>query len=428
VTEKVDVIVVGAGLAGSAAALELARADANVMLVERAQHPGEKNVSGGLLLSRILDKIVPCFWEDAPIERIVTGYRVSMLGGKQSTTLDYRNPRLARPPYDGFTVNRRKFDSWLAKRAEESGAMLVSGIRVDEPLIENGRVAGILSAEDEVRADVVIAADGINSRMAIGAGLRDEYKPHEMALGVKEVISLPRDVIEDRFGLSGNQGVAHLFLGATKGTPGGGFLYTNLESVSLGNVIHLTAFEKSRVSARDFVDYLRNKPMIENLVKDGELLEYSAHLVPEAGYDGLSKLYGDGMLVAGDAAGLVLNLGFTIEGMNYALASGLAAARTAKAALEKRDYSARFLKRYKDALSDLGVLTNLRTFRRVPAMMSNPRLSSTYPNLVNAILRDMFTSNLKPRSKLMPTVLNHIMRGVPLPALLQDALQGARAL
>ena len=427
-TEKVEVVVVGAGLAGSAAAYQLAKADANVMLVERAQYPGEKNVSGGLLLSRILDRMIPDFWEAAPIERIVTGYRVSMLSGKESTTIEYRNSRFATHPRNGFTVNRSKFDRWLAGRAEEAGALLVPGIRVDAPLLENGRVSGIVAGEEEIHADIVVAADGVNSQMAIGAGLREEYNAHEVALGVKEVISLPRDVLEERFALTDTEGVAHLFLGGTKGNPGGGFLYTNLDTLSLGTVLHLSGFERLRAEAKESVNYLRESPLVQRLVKDGTTIEYSAHLVPEAGYDGISSLYTDGMLVAGDAAGLVLNLGFTIEGMNYALASGYAAGETARAALERRDFSKKALKGYEKRLSELGVLANLRTFRRVPSMMANPRLAREYPRLLNTILRDLFTSNVKPRSRLMPTVLSRVLQGVSLPHLLRDAVQGARAL
>ncbi len=426
--EKVDVIIVGAGLAGSASALKLAEGDVNVMLVERASRPGEKNVSGGILFSQILNSLIPNFWEDAPIERIITGYRISMLSKRRSTTIDFREPNYARPPYNSFSVTRGNFDYWLAKRAEEAGALLATGVRVDGPLIEDGKVVGIVSDDESVYADVVIAADGVNSKMAIGAGLRNDYQPHEVALGVKEVIGLPRDVIEDRFVLSHNEGVAHLFLGATKGNPGGGFLYTNLESISLGSVLHLTSFERNHAVAKEIVDYLKQSPIIERLVKDGKLLEYSAHLVPEAGYSGLSNLYDDGMIVTGDAAGFVLNLGFTIEGMNYAIASGIAAANTTIRARKKRDFSKICLSYYEKALDEFGVLKNLKTFKRFPKLMAIPRVNTDYPNLINEIFRDLYTSRMGPRGKILPQVMRRILSSMSVSHLLKDMIEAVRAI
>lgn len=426
--EKVDVIVVGAGLAGSSTAMKLAESDVNVMLVERASRPGEKNVSGGLLFSEILTSLVPNFWEDAPIERIITGYRISVLDKGRSTTIDFREPRYAKPPYNGFSVTRGKFDYWLAKRAEEAGALLATGVRVDGPLIEDGKVTGIVSGDETVRADIVIAADGVNSKMAIGAGLRNDYRPHEVALGVKEVIGLPRDVIEDRFSLSDNEGIAHLFLGATRGNLGGGFLYTNTESISLGSVFHLSSFENPGTMARDTVDYLKASPLVRRLVRDGALLEYSAHLVPESGHSGLARLYRDGMLVAGDAAGFVLNLGFSIEGMNYAIASGIAAADTTLRAVKHKDFSTKRLSYYETALDQYGVLKNLKTFKRFPKLLGISRVHHEYPALINTILTDLFTSSMDARSRILPLVMKRVLSSISVSHLLRDVIQVVRAL
>ena len=428
VTEKMDVIIVGAGLAGSSSAYILAKSGLNVLLIERASHPGEKNVSGGLLVGSSLHNIIPNFWEQAPIERAITGFRISLLHKQQSTTIDYREPSFSKPPYHGFSVLRSKFDSWLSKQAEEAGANLISGIRVDSPLLRNNRVVGIQAGDEEIEADVVIAADGVNSKMAIGAGLRKDFNAEEVALGVKEVIGLPREVIEDRFGLANNEGVAHLFLGSTHGNPGGGFLYTNLESISLGTVLQLTSFQKNTARSKDSIDDLKASPLMHRLIRDGKLLEYSAHLVPEGGYNSLSQLYTDRMLVTGDAAGFVLNLGFSFEGMNLAIESGALAAKTILEAREKHDFSKTSLRRYEKLLQDSYVIRNFKTFRNLPKLLSNPRLNTRYPWLINSIMKDLYQSRTAPRSRIMPMMLRRVLSSIPLPYLITDMLQAVRSL
>jgi electron transfer flavoprotein-quinone oxidoreductase len=427
-TDKIDAIVVGAGLAGNAAAYKLAKSDTSVMLVERASRPGEKNVTGGLLFGSSLNTLIPEFWEQAPIERIITGFKISMLNKERSTTIDFREPAFSKPPYNGFSVLRSKFDQWFSKQTEEAGAFLVPGIRVDEPIIKDNRVIGIKAGDEEIFADVVIAADGVNSKMAIGAGLREDYRPDQVALGVKEVIGLPRDIIEERFGLKDNEGVAHLFLGSTRGNPGGGFLYTNLESISIGTVLHLSSFVHNKVKARDSVDYLKKSPLVQRLLQDGKLQEYSAHLVPEAGYNGISKLYTNGMLVTGDAAGFVLNLGFSFEGMNLAIESGILAANTVLEAKQSGDFSSKTLRRYEKMLQNSYVLRNFKTFKNVPSLLSNPRLHTEYPWLINSIFRDLYQSRTIPRARFMKSILYKILTNIPLPHVMKDLLQAVRAL
>ncbi|MDO8055414.1 MAG: FAD-dependent oxidoreductase, partial [Candidatus Hermodarchaeota archaeon] len=345
--EKVNTIVVGAGPAGSATAYSLAQSGHEVLLVERGATPGEKNVSGGVLFGRVLHDLIPNFWEEAPVERKITNKSLIFLDGESSFGLDFSSKKLAKPPYTGFSILRYQFDQWFAKRAEEAGATLATGIRVDNLLWENNRVIGIRAGGDEIHANVVVAADGINSTLTEEARLRKRHIPKHVGLGIKEVVKLPQDVIEDRFNLDGDDGTAHTYIGCTKGFPGGGFLYTNRESLSFGVVLKLPTFvEGAKTKAPGFIDHMKQFPFIQRLIKDGELLEYAAHLVPEGGYQGLSKLYTDGLLVTGDAAGLAINIGYALEGMNFAIASGVAAATTIRNAEVRKDYSKRTLKQY----------------------------------------------------------------------------------
>ncbi|MFX1514347.1 MAG: FAD-dependent oxidoreductase [Promethearchaeota archaeon] len=426
--EKLDVIVVGAGPAGSAAAFTLAKAGFQVLLVERGKTPGEKNITGGVLYGQVLHEIIPNFWEEAPIERCITTHRLTFLSKGTSTTIDFKTKKFAAPPYNCFSILRRKFDEWFANKAEEAGALLAAGIRVDDLLWEAQQIVGVKAGEDDVFADVVIAADGVNSLLAEKAKLRKTPLPKHMGLGIKEIITLSRDVLEERFILSGNEGVAHLFVGCTKGYPGGGFLYTNLDSLSLGMVIHLSAFTNAKIKAQDLMEYFKTEPIIDRLIQDGTVREYSAHLIPEGGYKALSNLYSDGFLVTGDAAGLAINVGYSVEGMNFAIASGIAAAEAVKSAKKHGDYSKKALKRYRHILERNFVLKDLKTFQRAPVFFKNPRIYGTYPLMINTIVEDLFTSKGVPRKKLWKILRHRTLERASIPQLILDGIQTVRAL
>ncbi len=427
--EKVDTIVVGAGPAGSAAAYSLARADNQVLLVERAKTPGEKNVSGGVLFGSVLHQLIPNFWEDAPIERTIINRNLVFLSGESSFSLDFSSKKLENPPHCGYSIIRYDFDQWFAKRAEEAGALLATGIRVDELAWENKQVVGIRAGDDEIRANVVVAADGINSQLTEQAGLRKGLRTKHIGLGIKEVIDLPSDIIENRFHLEGNEGTAHTYLGCTKGYPGGGFLYTNRESLSLGIVVKLPAFEKAtKTKAPEFIDYLKQFPYIQRIIKDGNTIEYSAHLVPEGGYSGLSKLYTNGLLVVGDAAGLALNIGYALEGMNFAIASGIAAATTIQRAHQQRNYTKKTMKHYQRLMNQSFVIKDMKTFQNAPAIISSPRLMKAYPDFINNFAHQLYQSTATPRPKLMNLLLKHVIHEISLPYLIIDGLQAVRGL
>jgi len=197
-TEHFDVIVVGAGPAGSAAALVAARGGLKVLLLERGEYPGSKNVSGATFYgSAILHEMIPNWWEQAPVERFVNRRQLSFMSPATSVTVDVRTTRFAEPPYNGFTVLRPRFDRWLAAQAEAAGAFLLCSTVVDDVIREDGRVTGVRvrAEQGEIRANLVIACDGANSFLAKRAGLQREFHAHEMSLGVKEVIGLDERTI-----------------------------------------------------------------------------------------------------------------------------------------------------------------------------------------------------------------------------------------
>ena len=233
-----EIIVIGAGVAGCVTAYQLARQGRSVLLIERGEAPGAKNLSGGVLYSRGIQEVFPEFLEEAPVERRITRNYINFINAGSCVGIDYQDTRLA-DPVNAVTVLRAKLDAWLAEKCEEAGALIMPGVRVDRVLTEDGpagqRVVGVQAGEDELRARVVVAADGVNSFIAKEAGLRTNEPLNHLAVGVKSVVSLPRETIEARFNLTGDEGAAIAAVGdCTEGVGGGGFLYTNIDSISVG--------------------------------------------------------------------------------------------------------------------------------------------------------------------------------------------------
>ncbi len=405
--EKFEVIVVGAGLAGLSAAYSLAQEGVEVVVIERGDYPGAKNVTGGRLYTRPLQNYLPELWKEAPFERAVTNEIVTLISSGKSLTLRFRSDEFARPPAHSYTVLRGTLDRWLSKKAEEKGAMLVTKNRVDDLLKKDGKVVGVLAGGEELGADVVIACDGALSLVAEKAGLKSPGASHDYAVGFKEVIELSSPTIEDRFGLKGQEGAAQLFLGdLTKGRFGGGFLYTNRSSLSLGLVIRIKDLAEGNPlkEAPQFLDEFKERPEIAPLISGGEMVEYSGHLISEAGFSGLIRPFADGLLVAGDAAGFSLNVGLTVRGMEFAIASGVLAAQAVKQAREKKDFSATSLSVYQTLLENSFVLKDLKTFQHAPVFLDNPRLFQHYPQMAGDLLQSLFTVGPEPKQKFSTTI------------------------
>lgn len=409
--EKFDVIVAGAGLAGLAAAYTLAQEGVEVLLIEKGDYPGAKNVTGGRLYVNPVRELFPDLWKKAPLERFIAREGVSIMAGERSVNVEYCGSELKQEPYQSYSILRAKFDRWLAKQAERKGAMLVSKSRIDDLIIEDEKVVGVWAGGDELRADVVIACDGVMSLLAERAGLRKPGNPHDYAVGFKEVIELDSTVIEERFGLEGNEGAARLFMGeVTRGKFGGGFLYTNKDSLSLGIVVGIKDLMEGSpaVQAPVLLDEFKQRPEIARLIKDGESVEYSAHVIPEGGIKALSRLYGNGILVAGDAAGLAMNIGVTVRGMEYALASGFYAAQAVMQARGKEDFTANSLSVYEKTLNDSFVMQDFAAFKEAPAVLDSPRFFQYYPELVGNIMKDIYEVPAGAKNRLYPTIKKYL--------------------
>lgn len=427
----VDVVVVGAGPAGSAAALELARAGCSVVLLERGPAPGSKNVYGGVVYGRILDDVLPRWWEEVPVQRWVTRRSTMVMTPTQAMSVDYRTQAWAEPPYNGMTVYRADFDGWLADQAVAAGARLVTSTVATGLLRDDaGRIVGVRTdrPDGELRARVVIAADGVNSFLAKQAGLLPKADAEHHTLGVKEVLALPRETIDERFGVHGTQGVDIEMLGCTRGIPGGGFLYTNTDTISVGAVLSLTGLAASKIRPEQIVADIKNHPAIAGYLRGATLKEYAAHLIPEGGYDAMPPLHHDGLLIAGDAAGMTLAAGIWLEGVNFAIGAGLAAGRTAARAVATGDASKAGLAGYPRELKKNFVLADHKRLRGAPGLILSERMQNAYPALINDIVERVFTvTNPEPKPGFWRVIRRSAKSsGVKLRHLAADAVRAGR--
>ena len=395
---KFDVIVVGAGLAGTTAALILARAGVNVALVERGAYPGAKNVLGGILYTTVLNRLVADFWKEAPVERHIKKTQIFLISDKNALSIGVDSEEHNEWPYNNsWTVSRSKFDQWLSGKAEEAGAMLITNTVVDDLIRENDKVVGIKTRGEggELYADVVIVADGVNSLLAKKAGLRKDYQPRQVALGMKEVIELPRGVIEERFQLSGNEGVDLKYIAgdATKGIWGGGNIYTNLDSLSVVTWVGLKPLVERKLKAPELMEHFKSHPFVQKYIKGGKTVEYQAHLAPDGGYDATPKYFTNGLMIAGDAARF-LNASVHYEGTNFAMASGEAAAKTVLIARQKGDFSEKTLSHYQTLLEKSFVMKDLKRYQKMNRFAEeNPEFFDTYFNALTQAAVDYFAIN-----------------------------------
>ncbi len=401
-SDKFDVIIVGAGPSGSAAAITLARAGLSVIVFERGETPGSKNMFGGVLYTPILSKLVPRFWEEAPIERHIVKRRFGLLSEQSEASFEFRCEDYNRqPPFNqSFSALRARFDPWFARKAEEAGALIIPETVIDDLILSDGKVIGVRARREggDVLADVVIAADGANSFLAMKAGLRNQFRWEALVIAAKEVMGLPRGVIEDRFSLEGNEGAGIEYFGdAVNGMVGAGFIYTNQESLSVGVACSIGSFVEKKTTPNDLLERFKSHPSVKRLLRGGQTLEYSGHMVPEGGFYQVPKLYADGLLLVGDAAHFV-NASLYHEGTNLAMASGVMAAETIISAKAKGDFSRQTLAEYPMKLDQSFVMRDLKKYRGVEKFLhSNKKFFKEYPDLLLDMMKDYFEISEVPK-------------------------------
>ena len=395
-----DLVVVGAGRAGAATAYKLAEDGFDVALVERAKQPGMKNVTGGVLYGETLSKLVPEFPEEAPLERHVVEHNIKLLHDDAEVGISYRDLDLRTEP--NYTLMLGKFDRWLVEKTEEQGALFVPETTVQD-VSQNGDGAVVHTDREngDISCRAVVGADGVNTTVGRVTGIQRTMRNEDMGLSVKKVIDLDRETINERFNLSGNEGAAYIYTGFPKGAPGiGYFLYTYRDAISVGAVGPLDVlrwlgdegYGGTGTPLYSLLEEFMGLDTVQPYVRGEVLQEYQGILLPELSYENLPDRHDRRVALVGDAAGLVLNKGYTFRGLDYGIASGITAAKAAKACRRDGNWEA-FGKRYNKRLESSYVLKDMKQHQRLPSFLETERIYDEYPEMAAATLRGMYSSD-----------------------------------
>ncbi len=278
--EKYDVVIIGGGSSGLAALKQLSNRGKQAILLESGNMVGSKSVSGGILYSKKpvkgkvfnVEDVYENFLTDAPVERKITKYILCSTSKDKVFSMDLTPAHNYEANY-GYSVLMNKLNKWFAQQANESaqkfGGGIIPGVHVRDIKWDGDKTIIYTDELEEIEARAVIAADGVNSEVAQITKARPKFSPSELYQGVKVIVKLPEDVINERFGISSEEGAAHLFAGdVTLNHIGGGFVYTNQNTLSVGGVYHLDSLLEHPSEPYTMIDALLKNPMISEFIKD----------------------------------------------------------------------------------------------------------------------------------------------------------------
>lgn len=423
---RYDAIVIGAGPSGTAAALTIARGGTEPLLIERGVRPGTKNLFGGQLYRQTCQELVSGFAKEAPLERPVVRIAKQFITGDSYVGIDFASRRYLRRP-DRYVAMRNRFDPWFAAKAVDAGAELLTGTTVRDLLKEKDRVTGVKTDDGtEILADTVIIAEGVYPYLGMKAGLvREPLSPHNFGLYAKEVLSLPAELIEERFGLHPGEGAIISYSGyTTYDLVGSAAIFTLREGLAIVVGAYLDQMVVAGVGVDEMMTRFKTHPLIEPYLKGGETMEYSAHLIPMGGYNAVPRLYGDGVMICGDAAQLVN----AKEGTNLAMKSGQLAGGAYISARKRGDFSKQGLGDYGDRLSSTFVLKDLRTTAGVADFYKHhPEADEYWISLLNELMHTVITVGPELTIDKRRRVRELVLRGQPITKTMRQAIAAFRA-
>jgi len=412
-SEKFDAIIVGAGVAGLSSAYIMSKAGLKVIVIEKGQHPGSKNVMGGVIYRHMMEEIIPDFWKDAPIERPIVEQNLWIMGKESVVKTGYKGMEWSKAPYNNFTVFRGKFDNWFAKKCVEVGTLIINETVVKECIIENNKVIGVHTdrPDGDIYADVVVLADGVNSLLGKSLGFHKEWSKDQVALCVMEELKLPSEKIEERFNLDKGMGATiEIFGDSTLGMIGTAFIYTNKDHLSIGCGALLSQMYEKHIKPYELLEYIKNHPIIKPLIAGSQPCEYYAHLIPEGGYNSIPKLVDNGVIVIGDAAQLVN--GIHREGSNMGMTSGRFAAETIIRAKGIGEFTKNTLSHYEDLINKSYIIKDLEKYKNASSTLeNNGAYFNHYMPAINKSVSEMLTVDGSSKSEKQKMITKHMTKG-----------------
>jgi electron transfer flavoprotein-quinone oxidoreductase len=380
----------------------------------------------------MLEKLIPDFREEAPLERHLVEQRFWMLDDRSHVGLHYRSDDFNEEKPNRYTIIRAQFDKWFSSKVREAGATVLCETTVTELAQDAyGKVIGVKTdrRDGEIHADVVVLAEGVTGLLGTRAGLRERPKAENVALAVKEMHFLPRETIESRFNLKGDEGAVIEAIGTiSRGMVGLGFIYANKESVSIGMGCLVSGFEKTGETPYGLLERFKQHPSVAPLLEGSEVKEYAAHLIPEGGYNAIPQLCGDGWVVVGDAA--QLNNSIHREGSNLAMTSGRIAADAIFQVKSRRDpMTKENLSLYKKMMENSFVMKDLKKYKDMPALLHNQSQNFflTYPEVVSKAMQSFVRVDGTPKKEKESSILRSFVKARSWTGLFGDAFRFARA-
>jgi len=380
-----DVIIVGAGCAGPAAAKKSAELGLKTLLLEKAAVPGQKNVSGTCLNSAALVDADLHYLMDGPVEREIREMRTYHIAADRTTAFH-------EIPTKGIlllSVRRDEFDAWHTEQAKRAGATVQLATSVVDIVEQQGCVRGVVTDKGERHvASVVIDAGGVNSIVGRKAGLIPKRGGHNMILYTTINVYLGREVVDERFGdcieyyLS--EGIQH------KTWP---WIFPKREVVTIGT----GGYMDDRLISGDFPSvntYMQNfldLPLVRKKLEGGRIAAWGLHLEFD---DVLEQRVKNGLILTGEAGGFVQP--FLGEGMPEAFFTGIYAAQAAARAIEAGDVSRERLEESYDDLIESNLF--MQAFRYVAAANKESILSMEDGQIVsmmqNVVMGGGFITNV----------------------------------
>ncbi|MFW6389588.1 MAG: FAD-dependent oxidoreductase [Halanaerobiales bacterium] len=425
--DRYDVIIVGAGPAGSSAALLCAENNLSVALIERGKFPGSKNMFGGTIYSKATAKIIPNFWEDAPLERAVTTEMLWLMEHSSAVQIGYTSTTFGKPPYNTFTVIRSRFDRWLADKAVEAGAHLMNSTLVEDLYFEKiglttNKVSGVVLEDGTtLYSDIVIIAEGSTADLTRKAGLRKKIKSDMLTLYTKEILALPREIIEARFNLEKNEGINIGMIGyPTAGAVGKGGIWVNKDTISIIVGGYLDQLNKKGLNSYQLLTRLKEHPKVKRLLDGAKTVQYMSQIIPKGGYKSIPELHSDGVLVAGNAGMLIAGR----HGTDIAMLSGKYAAETAVQAKASGKFDKKALAAYDKKLENTFFMKNMKIARKSGGYYKeHPDSDFLISQVANEVAYEFFTESLKSQPEKLKKMAEELQYMQSLPKTIVDFYQ-----
>jgi electron-transferring-flavoprotein dehydrogenase len=382
-TLEVDVLIVGGGPAGMAAALRLAQLQKAqggeplaIAVLEKAREAGAHMLSGAMLDPGALKELVPDFKEKgAPLASDVHHEHVYFLTKTAKVPFPITPPPLQN--HGNYIISLNRFVKWMAGLVEAEGIDLFAGFPASEVLYDDDRVVGVRTRDQgidkhgakkstyepgvDIRARVTILCDGVRGNLTKAVvrrlALDEGRQPQLYAIGIKELWELPKDRIQPGT-------VIH-----TLGYPlrmeefGGAFLYSMPDGVVSFGLVTGLDYKDPMFDPHQAFQRLKQHPAIASILQGGQMVRYGAKALPEGGWHTIPRVYADGMLIAGDAGGFVNSM--RLKGIHLAMRTGMLAAETAYEAIRANDTSAARLRKYEERINASDVRRELYPVRNV---------------------------------------------------------------